>query len=385
MNRPRIAIVTPGSFPVPSPGSSSVEHVVTEMARLLQRTTDVEVFGRRFARLPRKERIEGVTYIRVAPHKRSGYAARIVKQLRGKSYRVIQVENRPRIAYILKKKLPGAVVWLSLHSLTYVSPGRTGAEQLSQWLSAPDRIVVNSHFLKEELVKLYPHLVQKLLVNHLGVSPEQFRSRWDDEGDKQRQEQLIKLKLLDRKIILYVGRLIPLKGVHYLLEAMPEVVSRVPNAQLILVGGAFYGSKRETGYVRRLKRLAKQASGHILFVPFVPHNRIQEWYRIADVAVVPTPRREAFGLVNVEAMATGIPVVACAAGGIVEVVEHGETGFLVPPEGLKTELSDYIVAVLTDNQLQAELGYGCLQRVRQYFAWEHVVSRWLQLLEEHTM
>lgn len=390
MQRPRIAFVTPGSFPIPSPGSSSVEHTVAEMARQLQASAGVEVYGRRFPGQRRRERIDGTSYIRVPRGKRSrsaskaaSYPTRIVRQLRNKPYRVIQVENRPWLAYYLKKKLPAAVIWLSLHSLTFISPERTGGNRLFRWLDAMDRIVVNSFYLREELVKLYPHLEQKLLVNHLGVNPGQFISRWEAEEDVKRQDQLMKLGLSGKRIVLYVGRLIPLKGVHHLLNAMPGIISRVPDAMLIVVGGAFYGSNRETPYVRKLKQLARQTPGHVRFVPFVPHDRIQNWFRMADVAVVPTPGREAFGLVNVEAMAAGVPVVACAAGGIVEVVAHGDTGFLVPPEGLEPGLADAVANVLADKELQEKLGAGSLLRVRDYFAWEHAAARWLQLLEEN--
>ncbi|MNI99348.1 hypothetical protein D3C73_1584080 [compost metagenome] len=64
-------------------------------------------------------------------------------------------------------------------------------------------------------------------------------------------------------------------------------------------------------------------------------------------------------------------------------MDHGKTGFLADPERLEADLTDHICAVLTDGELQAELGAGCLERVREYFAWEHAAGRWLGLLEEY--
>lgn len=380
----RIAFVTPGSYPIPSPTSTSVEQAVYELANKLQLSAQVDVYGCLAKGFARRKRYGRVTYIRV-PGRPGQYAAQVVKRLKRKQYRVIQVENRPRLAAYVKRRLPHTAVWLSLHSLTFISTKRSGARRLARWLAMADRIVVNSLYLKEEVSRLFPELEPKLLVNHLGVNIEQFTSRWTDEGVALRENVMKRLMLADRKIILYVGRLIPLKGVHHLLAAMPTIVERVPEALLLIVGGAQYGSKRETAYIRSLKKLAERIPGHVRFVSYVPHNRVQDWYRLADTIVVPTPSREAFGLVNVEAMAAGIPVVGCAAGGIPEVVEHGRTGFLIPPERLESELPDYIGRILTDPDLQVSLGLSAMERVQQAFIWERSAERWLALLEEHTM
>lgn len=384
MERIRVAFVTPGAFPVPSPGSSSVEHAVKELADKLQNSAAVDVYGCLKKGFAKKERVSGVTYIRVSRVSQSGYAKNIVRRLKRRSYSLIQVENRPWLAAYIKRKLPQSRVWLSLHSLTYLSAERYGTRRLARWLASADRIMVNSCYLKEEVVKRFPLLERKLLVNHLGVNPEQFTSRWTEEGQMQRSGLLSGLKLENRKIILYVGRLIRLKGVHHLLAAMPGIIRRVPDAVLVVVGGAFYGSNRKTPYVRSLQRLAEQVPGCVRFVPFVPHDKIQEWFRIADLAVVPTPRREAFGLVNVEAMATGVPVLASAAGGMTEIVEHGRSGFLIHPERMEEELPDYAGMILNDPDLQRSLGAGGVERILHYFNWEQAAARWLQLIQEHT-
>lgn len=379
--RQRIALVTPGTFPVPSPKSSSVEQAVCELAGKLAAYADVEVFGPKTGRQRKKVRLGGVTFIRAAGKSRGDYARRVIQELRRGSYRVIQVENRPWLASLVKRRIPGTAVWLFLHSLTYVGSRRR--RSMRGWLAKPDRIVVNSSYLKEELAKLYPELAPKVSVNHLGVNPEQFLPRWSEEARQDRERRLAELGLSGRRILLYVGRLIPLKGVHLLLEAMPGIAAAVPEAVLVIVGGAYYGSNKETAYVRQLKRLAQPLADRIRFVPFVPHDRIQEWFRLADISLVPTPRREAFGLVNVEAMATGVPVVACASGGIVEVVEHGATGFLLPAERFVDELPQVIASILNDDALQQCLGTNGIRRVEERFTWEQSAGRWWSLVEQY--
>src|SRR5690606_10705725 len=143
-------------------------------------------------------------------------------------------------------------------------------------------------------------LNDKIVVNHLGVDPERFPSRWSEEHQEARLQRMNALGLTGGKIILFVGRLIPIKGVHHLLQAMPKVLEQQPEARLLIVGGAYYGRNKRTPYVEKLHQLAKSLGQAVRFTPYVPHEKIAEWFRLADLLVVPSSEREAFGLVNVE-------------------------------------------------------------------------------------
>jgi spore coat protein SA len=102
---------------------------------------------------------------------------------------------------------------------------------------------------------------------------------------------------------------------------------------------------------------------------------------MADVVVVPSAEREAFGLVNAEAMAAGVPVVATRAGGIPEIVVDGQTGYLVDPKRPAPELKDRVLAVLTDDALRREMGERGRERVREHFTWDRSAAGWLEVLE----
>ncbi|WP_438448210.1 glycosyltransferase family 4 protein [Gorillibacterium sp. sgz5001074] len=378
MERVKAAFVTPGSFPVPSPHSSSVEHVVAELSGRLAGQADCTVLGIQAKGYPAYEWREGVRYIR--PSGRKGYLGAVIRELKNGGYQIIQVENRPRLAQSLKKAFLGKPVWLSLHSLTFVHPRRISSRELEAVFRRVDRIVANSHFLQEELAKRVPSCRSKIVVNHLGVRTDQFQPRWTEEGERLRTAKLQEIGLAGKKVVLYVGRLVELKGVHHLLRAFAQVVEREPEAVLVVVGSAFYGSKRLTPYVRRLHLLGNKLPANVLFVPYVPHDRIQDWFRLADVAVVPSPRKEAFGLVNIEAMATGVPVVAAEAGGLKEIVVHGTTGFLAPVSRLEETIAGHLLALLGDEPLRRALGQAGAARVQEHFTWEAAAGRWLELV-----
>ncbi|XOK59498.1 glycosyltransferase family 4 protein [Paenibacillus elgii] len=372
-----VVFVTPGSFVIPSGNSSSVELVVEQIVRRLQKHVRLAVIGRRGRTLRRTEIREGVLYERVPAASPRRYVEGVSRKLRKLRPKVIQVENRPRFARFLKRRHPGAQVWLSLHSVTFVSKPHIRRPELRRCLAAVDRIVVNSHYLKDEMVRRDPCVQSKIVVNHLGVDPDRFISRWSPEGAAKREALLQRLGLQDRKIILYVGRLIPIKGVHHLLAAMPEIVGKVPQALLLVVGGAFYGSRRLTPYVRRLRRTSAPLRNYVRFVPYVPHGEVDDWFRLADVLVVPSARREAFGLVNVEAMAAGVPVVATRAGGMPEIVEEGVTGLTLEPNVLESALAPAVISLLQNEDEARCMGEQSVERVQRLFTWERMAERWL--------
>ncbi|RKN85275.1 glycosyltransferase family 4 protein [Paenibacillus ginsengarvi] len=376
MSRTKIAFVTPGTFPVPSGRSSSVELVATQVGERLKRQAEVTVFGKKTRRMSASGWRGGIRFVRPA---RKPYIGQVARLLKSDHPDLIQVENRPRNARYLKQKLPAAPVVLSLHSTAFMSPPHISPSALRLCLRAADAIVVNSQYLKTRVVAQDESIAEKVVVSYPGVDMQRFVSRWTAEEQAKREEQLARLGLSGKKIVLYVGRFIPIKGVHHLVAVMPTIAALEPDAVLLLVGGAYYGSNRLTPYVRKLRRMARLASPHIRFVPFVPHEQIPAWFRLADVAVVPSAEQEAFGLVNVEAMASGVPVVATAAGGMKEIIEHGVSGLLADPARLPEQLVHHVCSVLSDEAYARSLGERGLVRVRDQFTWQHTAERLVEL------
>jgi spore coat protein SA len=199
-----------------------------------------------------------------------------------------------------------------------------------------------------------------------------------------REELRSKMGWGNRPVVLYVGRLVPQKGVHHLLAAIPALIARAPDVLIVIVGSALYGSHRQTGYVKRLHRQARRWKKYVHFQPYVPHHEIPRWFVMADIAVVPSIGQEAFGLVNLEAMAAELPVVATRAGGMKEVVADGETGFLVNPEVplIVPELAARIGHLLVHEPVRREMGRKGRERVLNSFQWRHTAERWLGFQRE---
>ncbi|THF73349.1 glycosyltransferase family 4 protein [Cohnella fermenti] len=368
----KVAFVTPGAYPVPSPNGGSVERVVEKLVPLLQPAIEARIFGRGGARLRPLGRLNGVVCERLPMASRGAYMNRVVRRLRAWRPDLIEVENRPKTILRLRREFPRANLWLHLHSNTFLlRPYLNDKRTLLASVRAADRIIVNSRFLREFVVRQAPEAAGKIGIVHPGVEPERFLLPHREVGRAQRG-------WCDRRIVLYMGRLIPLKGVHHLLKALPELVRRVPNVLVVIVGSPFYGSGRMTEYSRKLRRMAKPYAAHVHFQSYVPYDEVPEWYALADVAVVPSVRREAFGLVNVEAMAAGLPVVATRIGGMPEIVQDGNTGFLIDAANAPAELADRLSLLLANEALRAEMGRRGQARVCEQFMWQHSAAGWLR-------
>lgn len=131
------------------------------------------------------------------------------------------------------------------------------------------------------------------------------------------------------KIVLYVGRLVYEKGVSILVEAVPHVLARFPQAKFVVAGtGGMFD------YLRR--RAGELGVGvKIYFTGFIPDEDRDRLYKVADCAVFPS-LYEPFGIVALEAMAAKVPVVVSEVGGLKEVVRHGETGITIYPENVES-------------------------------------------------
>lgn len=383
-SKAKVAIITPGTFTVPSECSSSVERIVEETSKRLKDRLEIVIFSKKAKAAPIYERQDGITHIRPHAGSRREYRNAVHRWLRKVEPDLIQVENRPHLVRRMKRRHRGTPVWLSLHSVTFLSSKRIAAKRLRRNLAAADRIVVNSAFLKAELARRYPRFRHKILINHPGTDTDKFTSQWDEAVQKQREEQKRRLGYEGRSIVIYMGRLRKIKGVHYLLQSWNDVVRRHPQALLLIVGSAYYGSGKMTPYVRRLHRMAGAHPSSVRFIPRVKYGMVPDWYRIADVAVVPSLEKEAFGLVNVEAAASGVPVIASASGGIGEIIKDGENGYLIGLDQLKTGLAERICELLGEPEKRKSMGICGAAIARGAFAWQHAADRQFELYARHS-
>jgi len=175
-------------------------------------------------------------------------------------------------------------------------------------------------------------------------------------------------RFCDGKInILFVGRLEKRKGLSYLLKAYQRVKGEIPDSRLIIVGpGIRLRHKCE-------KQVRRSGLEDVIFMGHVDYDELPRYYKTADIFCAPATGRESFGIILLEAMAVGKPIVASDVGGYANIVSHGVDGLLVPPKDDK-ELAQALVSLMIDEPLRQRMG-AMGKRKAQDYSWEHVAKR----------
>ncbi len=184
------------------------------------------------------------------------------------------------------------------------------------------------------------------------------------------------------RVVLFVGRIDPIKGIDTLIEAVALMAGnpRLPDPTVLFVGGDLDQLGQPTGPLAGVVETVRRRGldGFFRFIGSRPQAELPSIYSAADVVAVPS-NYESFGLVAVEAMACGTPVVATRAGGLAFTVEEGVSGLLVAPRA-PAELAEALTSLITDESLRRSLAAGA-RPTAERFAWPAVAASVLHIYE----
>ena len=292
------------------------------------------------------------------------------------------------LAGCLVKQLTGAKLVMTTHSLEPHRPWKR--EQLgtgydaSTWIESTayqnaDGVVAVSESMRCDVQELYGVPSAKIRVIHNGIDLDQYHPVHDPE--------ILDRHGIDRAkpFVLFVGRITRQKGIIHLVDAIKSIRS---DTQVVLLAGAPDTEEIEREMTEHVERARLEASVPIRWIPKVlPKDEVIALYSQAALFVCPSVY-EPFGIINLEAMACGTPVVASAVGGIKEVVIPEKTGLLVPfatngegdhepadPGLFSRDLAAAIDRLLSNPELLEAMGERSRERVEHYFSWSSI-ARW---------
>ncbi len=238
-------------------------------------------------------------------------------------------------------------------------------------LSRARKIIAVSHFTKWELTNYYKIPANKIQVIHNGVDISKFKPVVD--------RRKVKAELgfnPDDLAIVSVGRLYARKGLFTLIDSMPSVVKRFPNARFIISG------KGQSDEMHKLIVHAEKlgVKNNILFTGYYPDKKLPKLYQAADVFAFST-FYEHHPFAVLEALATGLPVVTTTVGGIPETIGSGKNGFLVEPFNARA-LGEKILYLLEHPVAAMEMGAQARKTIVENYDWRIVVKKAMKVYDE---
>ena len=183
-----------------------------------------------------------------------------------------------------------------------------------------------------------------------------------------------KLGLQDHRSILFVGRLHKEKGVKYLVKAFRIIRDRYLDTKLILAGN---GPERKN---LELQVTKLNLQNDVVFLNYFPYKKMPELYNVCDIFVLPSVV-EPFGMVLIEAMACGKPVIGSKVGGISDIIENGKNGFLIEPRN-SYQLAEKIKILLSDEELRIGFGRKGRAKIQNTFSYVAVAQKAAKIYEE---
>ena len=225
------------------------------------------------------------------------------------------------------------------------------------------RVIVCSDFMRREVERVLTLPADKVRVIGNGIDP--GRLALTPAARRRLGEFRAKLAAPDEQVVLFVGRMVREKGIETLLEAAPRVLAAHPATRFVLVGGP------EADWLQA-RAAALGLGGAARFTGFVPEADLAAYYACASVAVFPS-HYEPFGIVALEAMAAGVPVVTSDAGGLASVVEHEVTG-LTTYAGNAESLAWGINLALGDRKAALARARRAAARVAERYTWQQIAK-----------
>jgi alpha-maltose-1-phosphate synthase len=292
------------------------------------------------------------------------------------------------LAGCLAKQLTGAKLVLTTHSLEPHRPWKVeqlgSAYSASSWIERTayenaDGVVAVSEAMRQDVSRLYGVPDKKIRVIHNGIDLDQYKPT--------RNPAVLERYGIDPKVpyVLFVGRITRQKGIIHLVRAIRHIHKGV---QVVLCAGPPDTEEIGREMDEKVGQARRETTNPVIWIPqIVPKDDIIVLYTHAAIFVCPSVY-EPFGIINLEAMACGTPVVASAVGGIKEVVFHDKTGLLIPfepvggtdfepkdPVQFARDLAEGVNSLLDDPERRARMALRSRERVEHFFSWKSI-ARW---------
>lgn len=264
-------------------------------------------------------------------------------------YDYVLIENAPWFVIPLKRKMNMSMVQ-HLHN-NYLGITSSFNQQI---IDNSDFVLAVSKFIKNEILSHLNCTPELISVLYNGISLERFGK---SECLWSLREQLGISH--DDFVFVFSGRLVPEKGIKELLLAIKQIQHL--NFKLLIIGSSFFSSDRKTSFIEELQNLSSELP-NVIFTGYIPYQKIQDYYHLANVAIVPSIGDEACPLSCIEFMASSLPLIVTDSGGMVELVDEDCAIIIKRNENIITQLKDAMINLLNNKRKCQLMGEAARKR-----------------------
>ncbi|HLI46658.1 MAG TPA: glycosyltransferase family 4 protein [Geobacterales bacterium] len=279
------------------------------------------------------------------------------------------------ISAISAKYLLGKPLVSTIHSLEI---GRVGSlsnplsvviDNIEWWLTYESKnVITTSEFMKRQLIEHFKLPGEKITVISNGIEFREF-----DYMINKAEIRAMHGLPIENKLVGFIGRITEQKGVRYFIEAVPKILNKYGNVNFVVVGDGWQ--------IDEMKELAKKLGidWAVKFMGYLPDESLKNILKALDVLVIPSVY-EPFGIIALEGMSAGVPLVASSVGGLDEILENEVDGLKVPPRN-PDAIADAVFKLLIDESLRNRLVENARRKAIK-FSWEEIAKRTMDVYEK---
>ena len=353
---------------LPELNIGGVERGCVDLARELTRQGHQALVISNGGRLVEKLESHGAKHIKLSVHKKSLFSIlanipKVTKILQQEQVDIVHARSRvPALIAFLACRRTGTNFVTTCH-------GYYNQHSFSRVMGWGKRVIVSSGVIAQHMGEDFGVPGERLRLIPRGVDLEEFEFHQKTTDGKQRVNEFT---------VGVIGRLTPIKGHQYFLQALSKVIRVLPQARALIVGDISPGKEK---YKEELQMLVRRLSleGYVEFIGWA--KDIPRIFSRLDILVLPTVTQEAFGRVLIEAGACGVPVIASRVGGVVDIIQDGVNGILVQPQD-SVDLAAAITRLFKEPQLAQKLVLAARKNVEENFSLKQMAERTIRVYEE---
>ncbi|MFC0561301.1 glycosyltransferase [Halalkalibacter alkalisediminis] len=377
----KVLMICTEKLPVPAVRGGAIQTYIDGVTSLLSKDHDLTILGTTDPSLPEEEIVNNIHYVRKKGGLIETYREGIIEFLKDNSFDVIHVFNRPRLVLPVREHAPDARIILSMHNDMF-NPDKIDHDEGDAAVDNLDKIITVSDYIGKTISDPFPNALPKLKTIYSGVDIDRFVPPNSEQAQNMRMTTRREHDLMDKKVILFAGRLSPNKGIDVLVKAMPELAKEHPEIALVIVGSKWFSVDEVTDYIGYVRAIANRMPIPVINTGFVKNIEIQKWFAAADVFVCPSQWQEPLARVHYEAMASGLPILTTARGGNPEVIVPNENGFVVESPEDPQSFVPLLSKLLSDPELCMRLGMNGRKMAEDRFIWSRVANDILSVWDE---